>query len=147
MGRYTVISRFSSSVRASSTAAAFLATILSCTDGSTAPSTLSRSARALDGVKIVAFHVADSLKRVGPQASATRMLGALGVSRDVTAGTDTIPSIYTVSTVAFAPEPSPVNNVLPDPSKPEPDCDDCVAYHVPIGFDFTFYGKIGRAHV
>jgi hypothetical protein len=141
MGRSTGISRFSSSVRASSTAAALLATILSCTDGSTAPSALSRRNPALDGIKIVRFLVPDSLKRVGPHASATRMLGGLGVSRDVTADPDATPSIYTVSTVAFAPEPSPVNQVMPDPSAPEPDCNDCVAFHVPIGFDFTFYGS------
>jgi hypothetical protein len=140
MGRSTGISRFSSSVRASSTAAALLATILSCTDGSTAPSALSRRNPALDGVKIVAFHVPDSLKHVGPQAAA-RMLGGLGISRDVAADPDTTPSIYTVSTVAFTPEPSPANTVLPDPSAPNPDCGDCVAYHVPIGFDFTFYGN------
>jgi hypothetical protein len=141
MGRSTAISRLFSHLRAGSAVAAGLATILSCTDGSTAPSALSRRNPALDGVKIVAFHVPDSLKHVGPQAAAARMLGGLGISRDVTADPDTTPSIYTVSTVAFAPEPSPANTVLPDPSEPNPDCGDCVAYHVPIGFNFTFYGN------
>lgn len=143
MGRSTAISRFSSSVRASSTAAALLATILSCTDSNTAtaPSAVIRNP-ALAGIEIVRFNVPDSLRRVGPQASATRVLGAPGVSRDVTDPDSTpAPSIYTVSTVAFAPEPAPVNQVLPDPASPEPDCNDCVAYHVPIGFDFTFYGN------
>jgi hypothetical protein len=69
-----------------------------------------------------------------------QMLGALHISRDVTAE-PAAPSIYTVSTVAFTPEPSPVNQLMPDPTMPEPDCDDCVAHHVPIGFDFTFYGN------
>ena len=142
MGRSTVISRFSSSVRASSTAAALLATILSCTDSNTAtaPSAVIRNP-ALAGIEIVRFDVPDSLKRVGPQAAGTRTLGPLGISRDVTADSTPAPSIYTVSTVAFAPEPAPVNQVMPDPAAPEPDCNDCVAYHVPIGFDFTFYGN------
>jgi hypothetical protein len=139
MGRSTAISRLFSHLRAGSAVAAGLATMLSCSDSSTAPSAAQRNP-ALNGIEIVVFHVPDSLKHVGPPASSMQMLGALHISRDVTAE-PAAPSIYTVSTVAFTPEPSPVNQLMPDPTMPEPDCDDCVAHHVPIGFDFTFYGN------
>jgi hypothetical protein len=140
MGRSTAISRFLSLFRTGSAAAAGLATILSCSDNSTAPSASNRNP-AVAGIEIVVFHVPDSLKRVGPHASSTQMLGAPHISRDVTVPDVLAPSTYTISTVEFKPEPSPINSLMPDPSSPEPNCDDCVAYHVPIGFDFTFYGN------
>ena len=41
---------------------------------------------------------------------------------------------YTVAAVPFAPEPAvTVNRIL--------NCDDCVMYSVPLGFNFTFYGQ------
>lgn len=140
MGRSTVISRFFSLLRAGSAATIALATILSCSDNSNAPSAALRNP-ALAGITITRYDVPDSLKHVGPSAAEHQMLGAPHVSGNVITDSSAPVPIYTVSTVAFTPEPSPVNQVMPDPLAPEPDCNDCVAHHVPIGFDFTFYGN------
>jgi HYR domain len=141
MGRSTAISRFFSLLRAGSAATALLATILSCSDNSTAPSVSQRDP-ALAGVRVYVNHVPDSLKHPLLQVSATRMLGGLSVSRNVTVdpSAPAAPSTYTISTIDFAPEPSPIHRLIPNPERPELVCDDCVAI-VPIGFPFTFYGN------
>jgi hypothetical protein len=146
MGRSTGISGFLSLLRAGSAAITLSAAILSCSDSATAPSSaLSTRDPALDGVKVVVVHVPDAVKNPWLQAPATnKMLGALHTSRDVTAapGAAAAPSTYTVSTVAFNPEPSPSNVLIStQPGDPTVDCGDCVAFHVPIGFAFTFYGN------
>jgi hypothetical protein len=146
MGRSTGISRSFSLLRAGSAATIALATILSCSDSSTAPSASpapspARSNPALAGIRIVHFQVADFLKH--PKASANkRTLGAMNISHaPSTAAKIVTPSIYTVKAVSFNPEPKPVNQLSSNSPNSEPICDDCVAIHVPIGFDFTFYGN------
>ena len=143
MGRSTRVSRLFSLLRAGSTAAALFAAILSCSDNSTAPSALSTRDPALDGIKVVVVHVPDSLKNPGLHVSATQVLSAPHISRDVVAApAAAAPSTYTVSTVAFQPEPSPIHVLIgTQPGDPTIDCGDCVAFHVPIGFAFTFYGN------
>jgi hypothetical protein len=150
MGRSTSISGFFSLLRAGSAATALFVAIVSCSDSNTAPSLLSRRDPALDGVKVVVMHVPDSLKNPWLFAAGTKMIGAPHFSRDVLVAPDapsasvalSALSTYTVSTVAFNPEPSPIHVLIgSDPKDSRVDCGECVAFHVPIGFPFTFYGN------
>jgi hypothetical protein len=156
MGRSNGISGFFSLLRAGSATITFAAAILSCSDSATAPSSaLSTRDPALDGVKVVVVHVPDSLKFSRLLAGGNKVPGATSFSHGVTvaanvsvapstaaASVSAAPSAYTVSTVPFTPEPSPSNVLIStQPGNPAIDCGDCVAFHVPIGFPFTFYGN------
>jgi hypothetical protein len=155
MGRSNGISGFLSLLRAGSAATAFGAAILSCSDSATAPSALSTRDPALDGVKVVVVHIPDSLKFSRLLAGGNKVPGATSFSHGVTvaanvsvapstaaASVSAAPSAYTVSTVPFTPEPSPSNVLIStQPGNPAIDCGECVAFHVPIGFPFTFYGN------
>ena len=150
MGRSTGSFGFLSLVRAGS-AAAVLAAAISCSENNTSTAPLSTSDPAFAAVKVVVVHVPDSLKRPWIYAAApTRMFAAPSFSRDVTMasrdlGTGAVAaaaSIYTVSTVDFNPEPAPSHVLIAnEPDQPAIECGDCVAFNVPIGFSFTFYGK------
>ncbi|HST07239.1 MAG TPA: HYR domain-containing protein [Gemmatimonadaceae bacterium] len=119
------------------------ATILSCSDHGSTTAPVASVDPALAGVKVVVVQVPDSLKRPWIYTSPTRMLGGISFSRDVTAQ-DAPPALsaYTVSSIDFTPEPSPAHVLIDvQPEAPTIDCGDCVAFNVPIGFDFTFYGR------
>jgi hypothetical protein len=120
-----------------------LATILSCSD-STAPGMTNRDP-ALDGITIVDFKVADSLKHSMQAPSSSIAISAARVANDVTSVPVSVTELsgsalssvsaatYWVSSVPFTPEPAPARFLLR--------CDDCVAYDTPLGFDFTFFGN------
>ncbi|HEV2042504.1 MAG TPA: HYR domain-containing protein, partial [Casimicrobiaceae bacterium] len=145
MRRSTRFSGLFSLLKAGFAGALVLATILSCSDSTTAPIATRRDP-ALDGITVVVMQVPDSLKHSAPPASSSVVLSALRIANDMTsvpapASTVSIAAAtYTVSSVPFAPEPAPAKFLL--------SCDDCVAYDTPIGFDFTFYGNTyGKLHV
>jgi hypothetical protein len=143
MGRSTRVSGFFSLLRVGSGAAAVAATVLSCSSSENSTAPLYKPDPALKGVEVVVVHVPDSVKRPWfYAAAATRMLGAPAFSRDVTvAPVPLAPSTYTVSSIDFKPEQSPAHVLIDvQPNDPTIDCGDCVAFNVPIGFDFNFYG-------
>lgn len=145
MGRFTGISGFVRVLRAGSAAVVLSAAIVSCSDSATAPSSaLSPRNPALDGVKVVAVQVPDALKRPWLHAAGNRMI-APRFSSDAAsdASAPSAPSVYTVNTLPWStPEQSPSNVLIGgQPQDPSIDCGDCVAFHVPIGFAFTFYGN------
>jgi hypothetical protein len=156
MGRPTTLSGYFSSLRAVSGAVALVAAIASCSDSSTAPSGLAGRDPALAGIKVVSVQVPDAIKNpwlhvattssvLSPVLSAQRLMGdskaanVVGTKLANVAGT---PSTYVVSTLDFNPEPSPSHVLIAqDPQNESVPCGDCVAFHVPIGFAFTFYGN------
>jgi hypothetical protein len=142
MGRSNGISGFFSLLRAGSAAITFGAAILSCADSATAPSALS-TRNPVAGIKTVVVRVPDALKNPWLHVAGNQ-IGAPKFSRDVTVAgaAAAAPSTYTVSTIPFNPEPSPRDTLIStQPGSPAIDCGDCVAFHVPIGFAFTFYGN------
>ena len=145
MRRSTRFSGLFSPLKAGFAGALVLATILSCSDSTTAPIATNHDP-ALDGITVVVMHVADSLKHSAQPASGSVVLSTPRIANDMTS----VPApasflslaaaTYTVSTVPFTPEPAPAKFLLA--------CDDCVAYDTPIGFDFTFYGNTySKLHV
>ncbi len=98
---------------------------------------------ALDGIAVVDYKVADSLKH-SMQAASSIALSAARIANDMTgvqnAAVQASPALasvsaatYTVAAVPFTPEPAPTRFLA--------SCDDCVAYDTPLGFDFTFFGN------
>ena len=145
MRRSTRFSGLLSPLKAGFAGALVLATILSCSDSTTAPTATNRDP-ALDGITVVVMQVADSLKHSAQPALSSVVLSAPHIANDMTSVPAPANSLslaaatYTVSTVPFAPEPAPAKFLL--------SCDDCVAYDTPIGFDFTFYGNTySKLHV
>ena len=144
MRRSTRFSGLLSPLKAGFAGALVLATILSCSDRTTAPIATNRDP-ALDGITVVVMQVADSLKH-SAQPALSSVVSAPHIANDMTSVPAPASSLllaaatYTVSMVPFAPEPAPAKFLLA--------CDDCVAYDTPIGFDFTFYGNTySKVHV
>lgn len=135
MRRSTGILGLFSLLRAGSAGAAFLATILSCSD-STSPSNKAAS----DGVVSVEIVVPDSIKVAhAAQFSGTLLTAPAGVSADVLLSpTSTLSTVvgaaYVESKVPFAPESAP--SLTPDTVY-----DDGYLQDVPLGFSFSFYGS------
>ena len=156
MGRPTTVSGYSSSLRAVSGAVAIVAALASCSDNTTAPSGLAGRDPALAGIKVVSVKVPDSIKNpwlhvaatssvLSPVLSAQRFMRSLKAADAVQTKVSNIvgaPSTYVVSTREFKPEPSPAHVLIAqDPQDESVPCGDCVAFHVPIGFAFSFYGN------
>jgi hypothetical protein len=148
MRRSTLFSGSLSLLKAGSAGALALATILSCSD-STAPKMTNRDP-ALDGITVVDFMVADSLKHSMQAPSSSIAISSARIANDMTSVPNGAPqaavlasvsaATYTVSSVPFTPEPAPARFLA--------SCDDCVAYDTPLGFDFTFFGNIyNKIHV
>jgi hypothetical protein len=143
MRRSTLFSGPLSLLKAGSAGALALATILSCSD-STAPKMTNRDP-ALDGITVVDFQVADSLKHSVQAPSSSIAISSARIANDMTSVPNAAPQVsagvlasasaatYTVSSVPFTPEPAPARFLS--------SCDDCVAYDTPLGFDFTFFGN------
>jgi HYR domain len=135
MRRSTGFSGFFRLLRAGSAAAILLAVILSCFDKTTAPSS---SLTELSPFEIQ-FPVPDSLKH---PLGATVMNGASPNLSSNVIFAPAAPSMaaaadagsYSVSAVAFAPEPAPRDSLGPK-------SDDGTIVDRPIGFTFTFYGN------
>src|ERR1700693_901419 len=152
MRRSTLFSGPFSLLKAGSAGAFALATILSCSDSTTAPKMTNRDP-ALDGITVVNFAVADSLKHSLQAPSSSIAVSAARIANDMTnvqaAATpvsaaaviaSAVAATYTVSSVEFKPEQAPANFLA--------SCDDCVAYDTPLGFDFTFFGNTyNKVHV
>lgn len=128
-----------------------LATILSCSDSTTAPK-LTNTDPALDGITVVDIKVPDSLKHSMQPPSSSIAISAARIANDVTSLPNAVPvsravvnasvaaPSYTVSSVPFTPQPAPAKFLM--------SCDDCVAYDTPLGFDFTFFGNTySKVHV
>lgn len=140
MGGTTRNRGFASLLRMGFVSAACAAGIVSCSESTTAPQ--SSLDPALKGVKVVVVNVPDSLKRPWLFASASKLAPLPSFSRDVTGDAAPPASLYMVSAIEFKPEPSPRLVLLStQPDDPSLDCGDCVAFNVPIGFDFKFYGN------
>jgi len=100
---------------------------------------------ALDGITVVDYKIADSLKHSMQAPPSSIAISAARISNDMTSVSNGAPPVspsvlasataatYTVTSVAFTPEPAPTRFLA--------SCDDCVAYDTPIGFDFTFFGN------
>ena len=134
-----VVSRFSGfdrflGIMALSTAV--LAGVTSCSE-STAPEMTPQPSS--DGVTVIEFSYADSIKNPLSAGAASRLAGN-GISANVVAPSDgsfsaaTDAPMYTVAAVPFAPETAPSVRVPKI-------CDDCVITGVPLGFTFAFYGQ------
>ena len=107
---------------------------------------------ALDGITVVNYQVADSLKHSLQAAPSSIAISAARIANDMTSvptaalpvshpalASATTPT-YTVTSVPFNPEPAPARFLS--------SCDDCVAYDTPIGFDFTYFGNTyNKIHV
>ncbi|HEY8851157.1 MAG TPA: HYR domain-containing protein [Gemmatimonadaceae bacterium] len=113
---------------------------------------MTNSDPALDGITVVDFKVADSLKHsmqaspgsvaISSARSANEMTGVPTAALLVSPANMSSASVasYTVASVAFTPEPAPTKFLA--------SCDDCVAYDTPLGFDFTFFGNTyNKVHV
>ena len=117
-------------------AGAFALVIVSSCSESTAPEMTPQPSS--DGVAVIEFSYPDSVK--SPLVGAASRLAGNGISANVLAPSDASLSagagnpMYTVSSVAFAPESAPSVRVPKI-------CDDCVITNVPLGFTFAFYGQ------
>ena len=143
MGRPTTVSVLFNILRAACGATALVAAIASCSDNGTAPSELSGRNPALAGIKVVTVQVPEALKNPWLHVANSQVQSVQGFMRNLTAP-DVVAgqSTYVVSTIAFSPEPSPANVLIAqDPNDASIPCGECVAFHVPIGFPFTFYGN------
>ena len=152
MRRSTLFSGPYSLLKAGFAGALALATILSCSDSTTAP-TLANRDPALDGITVVDIRVPDSLKHSLQAAPSSIAISAARISNDMTSvqaaaipvsaaavTASAVAATYTVSSPAFAPEPAPAKFLA--------SCDDCVAYDTPLGFDFRFFGNTyNKVHV
>jgi HYR domain len=144
MRRSTLFSGPFSLINAGFAGALALATILSCSDSTTAPK-LTNSDPALDGITVVDIKVPDSLKHSMQSPSSSIAISAARIANDVTSLPNAAPvsravvtasvaaPSYTVASVPFTPQPAPAKFLM--------SCDDCVAYDTPLGFDFTFFGN------
>ncbi|MDB4870709.1 MAG: hypothetical protein JWL97_1713 [Gemmatimonadales bacterium] len=144
MRRSTLFSGPFSLLKAGSAGALALATILSCSDSSTGPKLTNRDP-ALDGITVVNYTVADSLKHPVPPPSSSIATSSARIANDMTSVPNAAPRLlpsalasataatYAVELVSFTPEPAPAKFLM--------SCDDCVAYDTPIGFAFTFFGN------
>src|SRR6267143_1805268 len=145
MRRSTLFSGSSSLLKAGFAGALALATILSCSDSTTAP-TMTNSDPALDGITVVDIKVPASLKHSAQAPSSSIAISSARIANDMTSVSDATHAsavaltsaalsapTYTVSSVPFTPEPAPAKFLL--------SCDDCVAYDTPLGFDFKYFGN------
>ena len=140
MRRSTLFSSSFSLLKAGFAGALALATILSCSDDTTAPVATSSP---LGGYTVVA-HVADSLKHSIEAGSSSVAFVAGHISNAMIASpvaASTAASLseptYTVTSVPFMPETAPAAV----PSTFVLACDDCTHFKTQMGFDFTFYGR------
>lgn len=151
MRRSTLFSGPFSLLEAGFASALALATILSCSDSTTAPK-MTNSDPALDGITVVDIKVPDSLKHSMQAPSSSIAISAARIANDMTSVQDAASHVsavasasvaaatYTVSSVPFTPERAPAKFLA--------SCDDCVAYDTPLGFDFTFFGNTyNKVHV
>ncbi len=136
MRRSTLFSGPFSLIKAGFAGAFVLATILSCSDNTTAPA--ATAPNPLGGYT-AGGHVPDSLKHSAGAFSSSGAFVAPHIANDVIAS-PTLASAaslsaptYTVSSVPFTPEPAPQYFVLKS--------DDETHFNTEIGFDFTFYGN------
>jgi hypothetical protein len=144
MRRSTLFSGTSRLIKAGFAGALTLATILSCSDSTTAPKMTNRDP-ALDGITVVDYKVADSLKHSMQAPPSSIAISSARIANDMTSVSNAAPRVpsgvlasasaptYAVASVAFTPEPAPTRFLA--------SCDDCVAYDTPLGFDFTFFGN------
>jgi len=142
MRRSTLFSASFSPLKAGFAGALALATILSCSDNTTAP--VATAPSPLGGYTVVGY-VADSLKHSISGVSSSSAFVAPHIANAMLAApapASALSSItssptYTVSSVPFTPDSAPAavasTSVLA--------CDDCTHFNTEIGFDFTFYGK------
>ena len=139
MRRSTLFSAPFSLLKAGFAGALALATILSCSDNTTAPVATSSP---LGGYTVVA-HVADSLKHSIEAGSSSIAFVAGHISNamiaaPVAASTASLSQpTYTVTSVPFLPDSAPAAV----PSTFVLACDDCTHFKTEMGFDFTFYGR------
>lgn len=136
MRRPTAYSAPKNLFRAGVAGAFVLAMTVSCSDSTSPRDGLQ------DGVQSIEIVVPDSLKRaIIAQASDTKLV-PMGMSADVVVGgSSAVASAvaggykYSLSRVPFAPEAIP--SIAPAPLY-----DDGYLAHVPLGFDFNFYGNV-----
>jgi hypothetical protein len=133
---------FSATVTALASATA-LATLVACSDSSGPSANTSPNLDVPpEGVTVLSWSVADSLKNPlialssSSMSSSAIMPSKPALSLSIAAAEASalaIPS-YTVSTVPFAPEAAPTVSAGPN-------CDDCLWVNNPIGFTFAFFGR------
>ena len=136
MRRPTAFSSNFSLIRTGVAGALVLAISASCSD-STSP-----REHLQDGVQSIEIVVPDSLKRAIIAQASDNKLAPATFSADVLVGGSSAAASsavggykYTLSHVPFAPEPIP--SIAPAPL-----FDDGYLAHVPLGFDFNFYGNV-----
>jgi hypothetical protein len=140
MRRSTLFSGSFSFLKAGIAGALALATILSCSDNTTAP--VATTPSPLGGYTVLG-HVADSLKHSIEGVSSSIAFVAPHIANAMIAAPATASAVsssvptYTVSSVPFTPEPAPAAV----PATFVLACDDCTHFKTQMGFDFTFYGK------
>ncbi|HEY3114895.1 MAG TPA: HYR domain-containing protein [Gemmatimonadaceae bacterium] len=99
-----------------------------------------------DGIVVTEFQYPDSIKSPAIDPPATRVspdraVGVSGSSANlVSSGSVAFSAVvslpsYTVAAVAYAPEAAPTLGKGPN-------CDDCLMSNIPMGFNFTFFGKV-----
>lgn len=128
--------------------AASALTILSSCAESTGPASALLSSDGMvvstDGIVVTEFHYPDSIKNppVAPPARAASDRQVGGFSANIASAPASValssgaplPS-YSVSAVSYDPETAPVLGKGPN-------CDDCLMSNIPMGFNFTFFGKV-----
>jgi hypothetical protein len=146
MWRFTRLTNRLNTLRVGLFGGAALAFLYACAEG-TAPANL----LSTDGITLTEFQYPDSVKYPSDavrlaSASSTRPTGgsglsaspwgssSLALSSSASLSSPSLPS-YTVAAVTYAPEAAPTLGKGPN-------CDDCLMSNIPMGFEFTFFGKV-----
>ena len=120
-------------------AIAAVSLISSCADHPLAPSSDQTSIADSLGIYVVVSYYPDSIKNP-PLPPDTNSVGSRGISATVVASpsvgafSEAAAPSYTVSPIAFAPEAAATVNKGVN-------CEDCVMFNVPLGFNFKFFGN------
>ena len=142
MWRFTRFSKRLNTLRVGLFGAAALTILYACSD-STSPK---NAALSTEGIVVTEFQYPDSIKNPpvalpATRVSSDRQIGGSGVSANVlgsgsfaSSSSASLPS-YTVAAVSYAPEAAPTLGKGPN-------CDDCLMSNIPMGFNFTFFGKV-----
>src|SRR6266496_4084879 len=142
MWRFTRFSKRLNTLRVGLFGAAALTILYACSD-STSPK---NAVLSTEGIVVTEFQYPDSIKNPSVALPATRVssdrqIGGSGVSANVlgsgsfgSSSSGSLPT-YTVAAVSYAPEAAPTLGKGPN-------CDDCLMSNIPMGFNFTFFGKV-----
>ena len=131
-------SRLTNVIKTAFTSVFALAIFAACSDTVSAPEP---GGITSSDIFVVETQVPDAEKNpsLAPEGSMQKAPASaslsLGVNPSAAFGMLAASGKYSVSSVPFEPEPAPTASLGPN-------CDDCVMFRVPLGFEFVYYGMV-----